>query len=528
MTSGKTFINSGDKTVQNEIRSLIEILEIGADPFIPVANGGTLVDLEPPPAEAATGRTRRGSLKIFGGETTASPTSAMTPAANLRQPSRERSGQFSCQFCQKGFEDFSDLSKHVQLHFLEPEGRTRTEERPPSNPRVKTEPEDSYSGPQIVSVQSLQPAEESSLPQDSNSNGQVNPMATTKAQSSLLYLPGTPVEKKPRLVATAPSKASPKSSKPSEANEGEDGEGSNVQDDQKPKVKCPMCKLSISNIPIQIERHLSISHFAQNLSNEFGHSKVDCPRCRKRLKTRRGFLTHVFSRHSSLPQTFADVKAALDNKEISMMGSRGKPGRKPNLQWKLEENKFPADVGADKMACPYCPQTTTNNHAMVSHVCHAHFNKVSHLLMPNAVEQSTCGLCKRQFGTFGALTYHLATAHHLLDNVLKSSGTTRHPGKVLSRKTRRKNKLRYYCPECPVQIDSYFALIAHLGHIHFKEVILSHSKPGSDHTCKFCDRAFSNLGPLAYLLVAAHQVLKAQIPSKDQLLKPRTKLEKRD
>ena len=511
MHTGKTFINSGDKAVQNEIRSLIEILEVGVDLSTPETNNTDFaVGLDSPdlertrtPAEPTISRATKsphpatqGTWQILSSVTTPTSSKTKTAATTAANP------------------------RHVQHHFPEPKGKTRLEERPQPIMRVKTEPEDpSYSSPQILSVQSLQSTVDGStgsgsFSQNSFSSEQASPMVPN-TQGSLVASPSCSVEMKPRL------KVKPNLSVPSEAHESPDEEESNV--DYKDKVKCLMCKLSISNIQTQVERHLAISHFAQELSDEFGHSKVDCPRCGKFLKTRRGFLTHVFSQHTNLPKTFAAVKKAMDNQEINVNGVRGKSGRKTKY-WKLEARHFSSGNNANQLACPYCSQTTTNKLAMVSHVCHAHFNKVSHLLMPSTIEKSTCGICKQQFGTFGALTYHLATTHHLLDKVLKGSGKKRKAGKIQTR--RRKNKLTYYCPECPVEIDSYFAVIVHLGHIHFKDVVLSHSKP--DHTCKLCDRSFSNLGPLAYHLVAAHEVLKSHIPPKDQLIKPRSLQERKE
>ena len=351
--TGRTFINARDETVRNEFRSLIEILEIDVDA---VADPELAEDRIGTPADAAISKTRNrpNPDSLQSSSNTTSPTS-MTAVVKSRLPSLSECSdtgdnvneQFSCQFCGADFDEFPDLSKHVRRHFLEleAEGKDQAEKRPRVNCSVKIELEDqSDSGPQIVSVQSFEASAKAlhdfgQLPLDWNDSDN-----SLTAESSPIALPSSPVEKKPRLIATIPQKAYP-SRKGSSGGTKSRGQGGSAA--CQPKAKCMICRVDISDTRIQIVRHLAISHFARNLQDEFGPSKASCPQCRKPLKTRRGFLAHMLIQHSKLPKTFAALQEAIVENKIDLSGATI-GGKK---LWMTMAERFSVKTSLDKATC---------------------------------------------------------------------------------------------------------------------------------------------------------------------------------
>ena len=335
--TGKTFVNTSDVAVSNEIKSLIDTLEIDVDPFILEVDGETKDDLDLPgdrirgaavaSASRPTGKrhnpTAPGAAKFLRSVTTSSAVEAQrTEVVSSTQTTYEVSndgggGQFSCQFCGAGFEDFPDLSKHVRRHFLEPEsvqGEVQEEQSGRrANGAAKVELDDqTYSGPEIVSVLSIPSSVEASedfgqLPKDWD---------VSERRSCSLSTPGSPVKKKPRLIPI-PSSGTRRTSNASRSRRCE---GSDVGQTS----MCWICKAKISDTPAQVLRHLAMTHFARHLQNEFGPTKANCSKCGKFLKTRRGYLTHMFNQHSKLPKNFAALKKSIAENKITFTNAGGK------------------------------------------------------------------------------------------------------------------------------------------------------------------------------------------------------------
>jgi hypothetical protein len=287
-------------------------------------------------------------------------------------PSSDNSNvSFGCQFCRESFGHFTDLSEHVQKHFLQDLESLRGSGEQETGPRtrVKNEPEDRMP----TSKENLEPerisGDLSSFPETD---------VAVQENSSTDFEDSSSVALKEDPSVDSPDEENLRTNVKTEVNkpnvdiEKIDNNNASKNKSKRETVKnlkdkCLLCKLVISNIPIQVERHLAVSHYKDQLISKFGLPKSYCPVCGKNLRSRRSWLTHMMVRHTQLPKTMEAVKRSNEVNPPDPKHPSGKRGRKKQARSK---NKW------QKIVCPKCSLTVGSYYGLVNHFCHAHFDDV--------------------------------------------------------------------------------------------------------------------------------------------------------